>query len=367
MADLVHLVHHQPRVRRHRARERRERRDQAAGEDVALDPVRRLAIALPAVVRDQNRLDAGDAARLEQPVDRGEVGAELALADRLEHLDRRDLGVAAFVAPVVLFEDPDVEPSRSLSRERRLFRGDRQAGHAAAVLGRGEAREAAPAAADLEHAILLDQPQPLADPPVLAPLGIRERLVGVLEDGARVGHRLVEHQLEEVVAEVVVVGDVAARAKEAVPPVQAWPRLEEPSPARVPVGRRRRIPEQQLEQRHEVVAVPFAGRVRLADAELPARRDPPEEGVVVNRQVGDRAAPEAADLAARGAAPRAFLPRAARARDPGSTSRSARGAAVARAAARRGGSVRCCSFADRACLRNPGRGRKRACGGTARA
>ena len=119
----------------------------------------------------------------------------------------------------------------------------------------------------------------------------------MLEDGARVGHRLVEHQLEEVVAEVVVIGDVAARAKEAVPPVQAWPRLEEPSPARVSVGGRRRIPEQQLEQRDEVVAVPFARRIRLADAELPPRRDPPEEGVVVDRQVGDRAAPEAPDLA----------------------------------------------------------------------
>ena len=61
------------------------------------------------------------------------------------------------------------------------------------------------------------QPQPIsstwspgpsssvADPPQLAELRLVERLVAVLEDGARVGHRLVEEELEELVAEVVVV------------------------------------------------------------------------------------------------------------------------------------------------------------------
>ena len=195
------------------------------------------------------------------------------------------------MAAVVLLEDADVETCAARG-ERRLLGGDRQTGDAAAVLGRREAGEAAPAAADLEHAVAGTEPEPLADPPVLAPLRVRERLAGMLEDGAGVRHRLVEHQLEEVVAEVVVVGDVPPRAQQAVAPVEARPRLEQPAPAGVPVGRGGGVPEQQLEQHDEVVAVPLAGGVRLADAELAARRDPAEEGVVVDRQRGRRAAPK---------------------------------------------------------------------------
>ena len=45
----------------------------------------------------------------------------------------------------------------------------------------------------------------------------------------------------------------------------------------------RRVAEQQLEERHQVVAVPFACRVRLADPDLPASRDAAEEPRVVDR------------------------------------------------------------------------------------
>jgi len=60
----------------------------AARKGVALDPVGRRAIALPAVVGNQDRLHAGDAARLKELVDRLEVRADLLLTDRLEQLER---------------------------------------------------------------------------------------------------------------------------------------------------------------------------------------------------------------------------------------------------------------------------------------
>ncbi len=45
-------------------------------------------MALPAVVGNQDRLHAGDAARLKELVDRLEVRADLLLTDRLEQLER---------------------------------------------------------------------------------------------------------------------------------------------------------------------------------------------------------------------------------------------------------------------------------------
>src|SRR5439155_20147335 len=48
--DLLEVAHSEPRVARHGTGERGDRGDQAAGKDVALDPVRRLAIAAPAAV-----------------------------------------------------------------------------------------------------------------------------------------------------------------------------------------------------------------------------------------------------------------------------------------------------------------------------
>jgi hypothetical protein len=50
------------------------------------------------------------------------------------------------------------------------------------------------------------------------------------------------------------------------------------------LARRVGVPEQELEERDEVVRVPLAGGVRLAEAELAARREPPEEGGVVDRE-----------------------------------------------------------------------------------
>ena len=100
---------------------------------------------------------------------------------------------------------------------------------------------------------------------------------GPLEDRARVGPRGIEEQRVEVVAQVVVVLDVALgaaagrsargrRGRRRWSPVSAAPgRL-----VRAALGRDR----QDLQQPHQVVGAPVAGDVRLAHRQAPARGQP---------------------------------------------------------------------------------------------
>ena len=85
-----------------------------------------------------------------------------------------------------------------------------------AVARRRVHREAAPAAADVEHAHARLQPELGADQLELGLLRLLERRRAAREDRARVGHRLAEEQLEERVRDVVVVADRAAVARDAV-------------------------------------------------------------------------------------------------------------------------------------------------------
>ena len=137
-------------------------------------------------------------------------------ADGLEHLDRDDRVVRAADVAVVAQLDVDevVQPGRAdaLAGQVVLLARDRDRRHPAAELAGRVQREAAPARADLEDVLAAGQARVLGDDPVLVALRVGERLVGRREDRARVGHRLVEEQPVEVVAEVVVGGDVAARS-----------------------------------------------------------------------------------------------------------------------------------------------------------
>ena len=193
----------------------------------------------------------------EQTIAGREEHGELAQADRLDHLDRRDLRVAAAMQPVVLLDDLDqmLEARRAnpFARQLRLGGRDRQAGHAGAVLARRREGERAPAAADLEQVVVRAEVELLADAAELAALRVGERLVGLVEDGARVRHRLVEHQLEEIVAEVVVVPNVPAGAQQPLPAARARPRVHQPGQARPPSDCRIGVPEQQLHQPGQVV------------------------------------------------------------------------------------------------------------------
>src|SRR4029079_8724587 len=79
----------------------------------------------------------------------------------------------------------------ALASQLELLLGERDTRDARAVFTGRHQREAAPAAADLEHTVAGAQTGLLADRPPLPLLGPLER-VPFLPQGAGVGHRLVE-------------------------------------------------------------------------------------------------------------------------------------------------------------------------------
>ncbi len=208
-----------------------------------------------------------------QAVDRREVDRQLAVADRLEHLDRRHVGEGLGERAVVLQPDVDAVGQAgcggALAGERGLLLGQGDPGDAGAEPARGVQREAAPAAADLEHVRVGSEAELLADAPVLGLLRLLERHRGILEDGARVRPGRIEEERVEVVAEVVVVLDVAPGAgqvgagRQARPPPLQLHQQRCGRPRADVLGGDR----EDLEQPHQVVGPPVAGDVRLADRE----------------------------------------------------------------------------------------------------
>ena len=152
---------------------------------------------------------------LEQIVDLGEELAVVADADVLEHADRDDAVVAVVVLAVVAqFEAHAVRqpgPARLLGRQRVLLARQRDAGDAHVLHRRQVQRQITPAAADVEHLQAGLQVELGGDQPQLVLLGDFQAVVVVEEVGARILHALVEEQRVEVVAEIVVMGDVLAR------------------------------------------------------------------------------------------------------------------------------------------------------------
>ena len=106
--------------------------------------------------------------------------------------------------------------AHALARQAPLLARDRGGGDAAAEALRRVQREAAPAGADLEQVVRRLELELAADEIEPRDLRVVQRLPRMLERRGRVHHRLVEEQPEEIVAEVVVRGDVAARAGAAV-------------------------------------------------------------------------------------------------------------------------------------------------------
>ena len=132
----------------------------------------------------------------------------------------------------------------------------------AVVLSRVDG-EAAPAAADVQHSH-----RPASDPSLrgdqieFCPLSILERLRAPREDRAAVGHRLVEEEREELVADVVVVADRAASRS------MLW--RSPPGRARgSDAGESRPAPPRRQRGEHQADAVD-----RPASAAAPSRRPP---------------------------------------------------------------------------------------------
>ena len=119
--------------------------------------------------------------------------------------------------------------------------------------------QAAPAAADLEHALARLHAAFVQRAPHLGPLRLRQVTAQVaLEPGGRVAHRLVQPQLVERVAQVVVGMDVLAAAAARVAVQQVLDAVQQRAPPAAVDGRfdRLAVGDEDLQQFHQVGRAP---------------------------------------------------------------------------------------------------------------
>jgi len=185
----------------------RQMQRRAVGEHVALCERTRLRLS-DAQARDPVVENA--AAGAHEVDELARVSVDLARADVLHHADAPDRVEGPVVDGAVVL-DPDFDPVGQaafrdpLARELGLRLRECDADDADAVVLGGVDGEAAPAAADVEHALTLVQVELGADQLELLSLCLLERLRAAREDRAAVRHRLVEEEGEELVRDVVVV------------------------------------------------------------------------------------------------------------------------------------------------------------------
>ena len=225
----------------------------------------------------------------EQPCQPPRVVVDLGRADVLHHPDRCDR-VEALAGEVAVVREPDLHAlveagcADALARERGLRGGRGDADRAHAMVARGVQHERAPAAADVEHALVLAQRQLPADHLELLVLRLLERAGPAREHRAAVRHGGVEEEREELVRDVVVVA-YRARIPLAAVAAPVWAKLargdgrRERRPARPQRGERQaharggvdRWRPEAAEKVHEAVEVAHLerpGDVRAAEAEL---------------------------------------------------------------------------------------------------
>ncbi|KAI3480724.1 hypothetical protein L1887_57203 [Cichorium endivia] len=189
-----------------------------AGEDVFVHEEAPVEVVELPPGSQAGHLEDKDTVVVEQVVHVREELVVVADADVLGHLERDDLGVVARLhgnVAVVEVEDArlagvDAVLLESVVAEARLRLGERHTGHVAAVVDGGKGGEGAPAASDVEHAVLLLQVELGADEVELVVLQLLERLrlVGVRDDARGVDHLRAEEPRVKVVAPVVVVLDL---------------------------------------------------------------------------------------------------------------------------------------------------------------
>ncbi len=133
-------------------------------------------------------------------------------ADMLEHADRCDLVVLAVERVVVAQLELDLvlqaEPLNLRLGEIELLLRQRHAVRLHAVVLRSVADQRAPAAANVEEALALREPQLAADHLQLVALRLREVIAPLDEVSAGVNHLRIEEERVERIGEVVVVLDV---------------------------------------------------------------------------------------------------------------------------------------------------------------
>ena len=173
-------------------------------------------------------------------------------------------------------------------------------------------RQRAPAAADLEQAVAGLEVEPVEQRGDLALLRRLERARRAREARRRIGHRLVEPGGVEVVAEVVMRGDVVARLARVHCRAGggAAALIQRAGPlARAVSPRLTALAHEQFEQGHRVGRGPFALRPRLVPADRARGRQPDQRHPAVDVDHRDRAR-------ARGSRPAAAMPSGKRRLDP---------------------------------------------------
>src|SRR5829696_3965260 len=258
-------------------------------------------------------------ARLHEPRHLPRVDVDLVRANVLDHPDAGHR-VERLSRELAVVHHPNVHPLAESAllgtpaREGGLRLRERDAHHLDVVVRGGVHREAAPAAAHVQHALARLERELLADQLELCLLGLLQRRGPLREQGAAVGHRVTEHQPEEVVRDVVVVshragvalGAVAAPARTQLrlrhggrPDEAAGPKRGESEPRLcAPVERRRFPAVEQLEYFVEVVYGQLARHIRAAEPQL-------SRGPQRVRQRLRRAHAEGGPAAVRGGQPRA--------------------------------------------------------------
>ena len=225
----------------------------------------------------------------------GEERVVPAPVDGFDHLDRDQLVERARHVAVVEVEDAD--PVRkaglghSLGGDGVLGLGDGGGGHPAPVGGSGEDGEASPTGADLEDVVTLGEPELATEAVELSPLCFGERQSRFVEDGAGIGHGLVQHELEERVGQVVVGGDVGPVAGSVRATVATGHVGERPRPsADVVLGRDDRAggSGQQPDHGGEVVGVPSSVGIGLGQPDGAPPQDGRVGGGVVHGHGGPR-------------------------------------------------------------------------------
>ncbi len=185
----------------------------AAGKDVFAHEVGAAAVDVEQVVADGDDLQPRPAIGRKHFAHLVEIGRPISLADRLEHLDRGDAVEPA--GDVAIVHQLDVRllgqalVEQALARKVVLGGGYGHAGDLGADVAGGELGEAAPAAADFEHALAGSEVQAPRQGPVLVILRLGEGLSGLLEPGRGIGHARIEPAGVKRIAQVVVRQNVA--------------------------------------------------------------------------------------------------------------------------------------------------------------
>ncbi len=153
-----------------------------------------------------------------------------------------------------------------------LFLRQGDAGDVATIVRRRELGEAAPAAADLQQPVAGLQVQAVGHAAIFRQLAVGQLLMRLGKDRRGIGHGGVEPQAIEIVAQIVMVRDVAARSGPRVGPQQ----VPQPMPGAHDCEAAQRlrhgglVARRQFDQRRQIRAVPVARQVGFGEPDIAA-------------------------------------------------------------------------------------------------